>query len=257
MTSAWGMLFFGGKEQKGNGTPAASQNLYQTPRACFVTTYLVTSRLTNTFFKKKSCKELDISNQALYVIDIMAQITPQFKESLEAVGCFDAYLDRIEEIVSIEGVSSTNAKAKAAKEFESQAIEGSRKLKTQRKAELLQAKKSASSLAPLPPLPALPSSAFDSHQSSTDAKDAKWVARNMIVEDPDIEECPSHEAWAMLNHYRQNPAERSKFWDKYLQKIKFDGDDNDQDKGTYDGLSQVQVLEELEQIRKEARSAAL
>lgn len=45
----------------------------------------------------------------------------------------------------------------------------------------------------------------------------EWVARNLIVEDVDIESCPDPTAWGLLCYTRQGKAQEKTFWGIWAQ----------------------------------------
>lgn len=76
-------------------------------------------------------------------------------------------------------------------------------------------------LVPAPNLPALPvvtAETFKDKQAS-EVDVVRWVAANMMIQDPDPVDCPSAAAWSMLVQCRESGHARGEFWKMTFPKL--------------------------------------
>jgi len=104
-----------------------------------------------------------------------------------------------------------------------------------------------------PPLKFVDSDIFEGKQAP-EVEIIRWVARNMMVIDPLVEECPDASAWALLAHCRQSNLCAAEFWKTTYTKLLPSRAQMEASKGEKDtdGSKTTEVIDELLSISKEA-----
>jgi len=103
------------------------------------------------------------------------------------------------------------------------------------------------------PLKPVDLSVFEGKQA-TEVEIIRWVARNMMVNDPSIAECPDGSAWGLLAHCRQSNMSAAEFWKTTFTKLLPSRAQMEASKGEKDtdGSKTTEVIDELLSISKEA-----
>ena len=107
----------------------------------------------------------------------------------------------------------------------------------------------------LPPLPLVQSDTFDD-KKCTEVESVRWVADNMMVENPRHEDCPSAAAWGMLGQCRSSMISQSDFWKQTFPKLLPSRTEMEKERdGATSESKAMEVINKLLEFKEEAEGA--
>lgn len=107
----------------------------------------------------------------------------------------------------------------------------------------------------LPSLPMVKSDTFDD-KKCTEVEAVRWVADNMMVENPKPEDCPSAAAWGMLGQCRSSMISQSDFWKQTYPKLLPSKTEMEKARdGASNESKAMEVIDKLLDFKEEAENA--